>query len=189
MLAKTPAIVLSVVKHSDKSSVLHAYTRASGRASFILYGHKFRPAPLSLVEITYDHLPTRDIQTIKSIALSDSPVLLTEEEGSLTRQCVSLFVAEMLLSVFRHPLEDPEMYDFLALTIRDIYSCPDPENSHLRFLVGLSSHLGFGEPEFCYPSSRLERQQTLRSLLTHFSSNIEGFLTPTSLDILTEIFD
>lgn len=184
MLTTTQAIVLSVVRHNDKSSILHAYTRACGRVSFILYGHKFRPSPLSLVELTYDHVPTRDIQTIKSIALSNTPAL-----SDPSRQCVSIFVAEILLSVFSHPMEDEAMYDFLTATVQDINTCPDPENSHLRFLVGLSSYLGFGEPEVPVPTTRLERQQALRELLSYFLTHCEGFTMPRSLEILTEIFD
>lgn len=186
--------MLSVVRHNDKSSILHAYTRACGRVSFILYGHKFRPAPLSLVELTYDHVPMRDIQTIKSIALSNTPALRREGvpsggEGSPSRQCVSLFVAEILLSVFSHPMEDEAIYEFLTATVQDINTCPDPENSHLRFLVGLSSYLGFGEPEVPVPTTRLERQQALRELLSYFLTHCEGFTMPRSLEILTEIFD
>lgn len=186
MLTTTPAIVLSVVKHNDKSSILHAYTRVGGRVSYIMYGHRFRPEPLSLVELTYDYQPTREIQTLKSISLSHS---FAPAGVDISRQCVSMFVAEVLLSVFRHPMEDEQMYAFLTSTVEDIQTAADPENAHLRFLMGLSENLGFGELEATVPQSRQERQQTLRDLLLHFMTHCEGFVMPRSLDILTEIFD
>lgn len=205
MLTTTQAIVLSVVRQNDRSSILHAYTRACGRASFILYGHRAKPEPLSIVELSYDYLPTRDIQTIKSIALSNTPALREVEEcpewsfrrdmvplggeGSPSRQCVSIFVAEILLSVFRHPLEDEYMFRFLCATVEDIRTCADPQNAHLRFLLGLSENLGYGEPDISTPASRQERQSALRELLAHFVTHCEGFVMPRSLDILTEIFD
>lgn len=194
MLTTTQAIVLSVVRQNDRSSILHAYTRACGRASFILYGHRAKPEPLSIVELSYDHVPTRDIQTIKSIALSNTPALRGKGvplggEGSPSRQCVSIFVAEILLSVFRHPLEDEYMFRFLCATVEDIRTCADPQNAHLRFLLGLSENLGYGEPDISTPASRQERQSALRELLAHFVTHCEGFVMPRSLDILTEIFD
>lgn len=190
MLTTTQAIVLSVVRQNDRSSILHAYTRACGRASFILYGHRAKPEPLSIVELSYDYLPTRDIQTIKTLGVSancSAPQSSTVD--SVSRTCVALFVSEILLSVFRHPLEDEYMFRFLCATVEDIRTCADPQNAHLRFLLGLSENLGYGEPDISTPASRQERQSALRELLAHFVTHCEGFVMPRSLDILTEIFD
>lgn len=189
MLTTTPAIVLSVLRHNDKCDILRAYTRTGGRINYIMYGHKNRPAPLSIVELSYDYQPTRDIQTIKSIQLvstgkSNENALLTA-----SRDCVKLFVAELLLAVFSHSLEDELMYNFIERTVQDIDYCDDPQNAHLRFMLGLLEHLGFGSIEIDIPTTRNERQRTLRQLCTYYAEHIEGFTTPKSLDILMEVFD
>ena len=189
MLTTTPAIVLSVLRHNDKCDILRAYTRTGGRINYIMYGHKNRPAPLSIVELSYDYQPTRDIQTIKSIQLVSSAV--GDENALLTasRDCVKLFVAEILLGVFTHSMEDELMYDFIQSTVQDIESCDDPQNAHLRFMLGLLEQLGFGSIDMEIPTTRGDRQRALRQLCSYYAEHIDGFTTPKSLDILMEVFD
>ncbi len=184
MLVTTEAIVLSVCRHSDKSVLLRAYTPDDGKCDFVLYGRRFQPAPLAIVSLSYDHQPTHTYQIIKSIHLEAVSV-----QTDISRQCVRLFVAEVLTSIFRHSMRDEQMYRFLSATIHDIDSCSDPENTHLRFLVGLSEHLGWGTPDVSVPNTRAERQQTLRALCAHLLEHVDGFTIPKSLDILTEVFN
>lgn len=188
MLTTTSAIVLSVSRHSDRFSLVHTYSRVVGRLDFIMYGHRFRPMPLSLVEVTYDYRASQDLQRVRSLDLA-AMVPTPEQPESYARTCVSLFVAEVLMSVFRHEQQDEAMYQFLLATVFDIRTCPDPENAHLRFLSGLSFHLGWGTPEYEQPHSRAQRQSVLRELIAHLAFNIEDFAVPSSLDVLTEIFD
>lgn len=184
MLTKTDAIVLSLQEHTDKCRLLHAYTRAGGHAIYMVYGRKFNPSPLARVELVYDQQPTRSMQQLKSGQLTH-----IDRQDDMTRRCVRMFVAEMIQLTLRHPMEDEKMYRFLEATVQDIDECDDPQDSHLRFLIGLSMRLGLGEIEVDTPANRAERQAALRRLCAHFAEHIDDFCIPKSLDVLTEIFE
>lgn len=188
MLTTTQAIVLSVRRCNDKSSIVCAYTRACGRANYIMYGRRFAPRPLMPVEITYDAQPTRDIQTIKSIDF-EPMAGYDNSPSAIVRDCVRMFVAELVQSLLVLPMEDSEMFDFLWASVADIAECDDPQNVHLRFMVGLAMRLGFGEPEVDVPTSRTTRQLALQTLCAYFAQHVEGFEPPKSLDVLMEVFD
>ena len=42
---------------------------------------------------------------------------------------------------------------------------------------------------FLQPTSRSERQQRLRELITYYEEHIDDFHPPKSLDVLMEVFD
>lgn len=195
MLTTDSAIVLSYRRHNDKSSILQVYSASVGRMALLVYGNKYHPQALDEVELTYDKQPNRDMQTLKTLSLhpsspsSSSSASSSSSSSSLTSHCIRLFVAEVLCSLFRHEMQDEQVYRFLQTTIEDIDHAPDPENAHLRFLLGVSQLLGIGAPEVMVPHNRAERQQTIRTLLAYIAEHVEDFPIPRSLDILTEIFD
>ena len=158
MLSTTDAIVLSLQPHSDKAHLLHAYTRTGGRINYMVYGlGRKNPrgiyTPLSLIQITADHDSLKP-PTIKEATLLSSNRLrgLTSNSASgltsnIYKQTVSLFIAEVLFHVLRHPMTDEPMFDFLAQSIEELDTTDTPQNFHLRFLVGLAAKLGFALPE------------------------------------------
>ena len=194
MKQTTEAIVLGLKKHSDKMSVLHVYSRSEGRLALSVYGaygkHKLRAAyqPLSVVELTYDSQPARSFAVLSSI----DPIYLPEQVYSdIRRQSVALFVAEMLMLTFTHPLREEHVYQFLNDFVHELNCTSEPENLHISFLIRLAELLGIGVPEVVQPtpSSRGERQKQLRQLCDYYCQEIESFRMPKSLDILIEVFD
>lgn len=153
MLQTTPAIVLSLQKHSDKASILHTYTRAYGRMNFIVYGAGSRRksaaqfAPLSVVELSFDLQPTREIQTLSDISLRFIP-----QHDDMLRQCLRMYVAEVIYRCIHHPLMDEQVYDYVDQVARDIDTSSvvagDDESRlvHLvqEFTQHLSELLGYG---------------------------------------------
>ena len=214
MLLTTDAIVLSLQPHSDKAHVLHAYTRAGGRVNYMVYGLGRKNAigkymPLSLIQITADHpvsgLPTlREASSLTAQRSYSNAVL---QQRGLTgaadpsKQAISLFIAEVLYHVLRHPMTDEPMFDFLAQAIQALDVTDEPQNFHLQFLADFAAKLGFAidpadpsnplisNPLIFSPKTRQERQKQLRALCNYFEEHVETWQTPKSLDVLMEVFD
>ena len=199
MKQTTEAIVLGLRKQSDKLSVLHVYTKAEGRLALQVYGahgkHKVKAAyqPLSVVELTYDTQPTRPVATLSAI----DPVYMPEQMYSdIRKQAIALFVAELLLLTFTHPLQDAQTYDFLDNFVHELNGNSAPENMHILFMVHLAELLGIGTPDAVNYElvqagalSRKSRQEMLHGLCDYYLTHIDSFRMPKSLDILIEVFN
>lgn len=190
------AIVLSLTKYSDTGSIVHFYTAEQGRMQYVVYGNKYKGilCPLSIVEFT----ATRRQNAPNQLSTLSSCQLLTLNSQLLTsvqRQCVAMFIAEILISTLRHPMSDQPLFDWLCEVVKHLYIDTDISNLHLQFLIEYASYLGIGiddmeHPEwFEAPTSRQERQQRLRALCLYYSEHIDDFRTPKSLDVLMEVFD
>ena len=209
MLLTTDAIVLSLQPHSDKAHLLHAYTRAGGRVNYMVYGLGRKHAigmyaPLSIIQITANHsslqggdggrLPT--IKEATPVTHNPSPAT-----PNIYKQTISLFIAEVLYHVLRHPMVDEPMFDFLVESIKALNQTGQPQNFHLQFLVDFAAKLGFeiessnplsslqGGDGGRLPSTRKARQEALRAICDYFAEHVETWETPKSLDVLIEVFD
>ena len=190
------AIVLSLTKYSDTGSIAHLYTAEQGRMQYAVYGNKYKGIlrPLSIVEFTSAKRQNAPQQmgSITSASLSYTPQLLATD---VQRQCVAMFIAEILSTTLRHPMSDQPLFDWLCEVVKHLYIDIDISNLHLQFLIEYASYLGIGiddmkHPEwFEAPPSRQERQQRLRALCQYYSEHIDDFRTPKSLDVLIEVFD
>ena len=190
MLTTTDAIVLSLQPHSDKAHILHAYTRASGRVNYMVYGLGRKHAigmymPLSLIRITANHDSLHPPTIKEATLLSPFSFHLSPHKSA-----IALFLAEVLYHVLRHPMEDEPMFDYLAQAIEALEQTDEPQNFHLQFMVGLAAKLGFAmESDLPAPRTRKERQETLQALCQYFDEHVETWQTPRSLDVLMEVFD
>ncbi len=197
MLLTTPAIVLSLQPYSDKAHILHTYTRTHGRINLLVYGVGKKKsaavyAPLSLTEITFDYQPARTLPPLRQCRL-----LYVPQQTMLDprRQAVALFLAEVLYRTLRHPLEDADLFAYLATVVPELDTTPEPQHLHLRFLVSLAAYLGFAiDPEqqpdlLTLPTSRTARQSQLNALCAYFAAHIDDWQPPRSLPILMELFD
>ena len=189
------AIVLSLQPYSDRAHILHTYTREHGRTNYMLYGLGKKKsqalyAPLSLLEIAVSP-SSKSFPSLKEAHLAFVPQHLHTD---MRRQTVALFIAEVLYRTLRHPMADDALFDFIATTIRLLDTTEQPENIHIAFLIHLAAHLGFAIDEETHPDlltlpqSRSARQKQLRALCDYFALHIDGWQTPLSLDVLTEVF-
>lgn len=197
------------MRHTDKASILHLYTRDCGRVQYMVYGidSKRKTAerailsPLSEIEIEAVHQESRTIQQLREFRLAYVPQAL---QTDIRRQCVAMFVAEILSSCLLHPLREELLYSFLHETLVEVDTCADPENAHLRFLLGFAELLGMGI-DYEMPEnrtfaqilslsatsriSRNERQAILADLLHYYEQHLPDFSIPKSLEILQELFN
>lgn len=197
MLATTDAIILSLQPQSDKAHILHTYTRAGGRVNYRVYGlgrknTSGKYSPLSIVQLTTDE------HSVRTAQLTFVPTSLISDPYKRT---IALFISEVLYHVLRHPMQDEPMYDFIAQSIQKLDQTDQPQNFHLSFLVDFASKLGFAieesnplsslraENEGRMPTTRKDRQATLRALCSYFEDHVETWQNPRSLDILMEVFD
>ena len=190
------AIVLNITRYSDTGSIVHLYTAEHGRMQYAVYGNKLKGVlrPLSIIEYTStrrNNAPTQ-IGTLSSASLLYPLQRLTID---VQRQCVAMFVAEVLASTLRHPMSDQPLYDWLCEVIQHLDKDEEISNLHLRFLLDYATYLGIGiddteHPEwFIAPNNRSERQQRLRELIAYYEEHIEDFRAPKSLEVLMEVFD
>lgn len=190
------AIVLNIARYSDTGSIVHLYTAENGRMQYAVYGNKLKGVlrPLSVIEYTStrrNNAPTQ-MGTLSSASLLYPLQRLTID---VQRQCVAMFVAEVLASTLRHPMSDQPLYDWLCEVIQHLDKDEEISNLHLRFLLDYATHLGIGiddteHPEwFMAPNNRSERQQRLRELIAYYEEHIEDFRAPKSLEVLMEVFD
>ena len=190
------AIVLNIARYSDTGSIVHLYTAEHGRMQYAVYGNKLKGVlrPLSIIEYTStrrNNAPTQ-MGTLSSASLLYPLLRLTID---VQRQCVAMFVAEVLASTLRHPMSDQPLYDWLCEVIQHLDQDAEISNLHLRFLLDYATYLGIGiddteHPEwFMAPSNRSERQQRLRELIAYYEEHIEDFRAPKSLEVLMEVFD
>lgn len=189
-------IVLSLTKFSDTGSIVHLYTSEQGRMQYAIYGNKYKGIlrPLSIVEFTANH---RNNAPNQLSTLSDCQLLLINSQlaTDIQRQCVAMFIAEVLISTLRHPMNDQPLFDWLCEVVKHLDVDTDISNLHLHFLLEYANHLGIGiddteHPDWYeLPTSRKERQQRLRELCIYYTEHIEDFRQPKSLEVLMEVFD
>ena len=190
------AIVLSTTKYSDTGNIVHFYTLEHGRMQYAVYGNKLKGIlrPLSIIDFTSTKRNNAPAQmgTVSSAALLYTPQRLST---NVQRQCVAMFIAEVLVSTLRHPMSDQPLFDWLCEIIQQLDQDDNITNLHIQFLLEYATFLGIGiddmeHPEwFIAPTSRTQRQELLRSLCAYFEQHIEDFRPPKSLDVLMEVFD
>ena len=164
MLA-TEAIVLSLQKKSDHSSLLHLFTRTHGRILCMVYGiqtSKKRSTtvsrtilyPLSWLDVQLKEIPQKNLYILSSAQPHYVPHTYWQD---VERQCVSLFMAEALSKVIRHSMADEPLFDFLTEQLLLLDTSDSIQYIYNQFLTDLSIHLGYGgEP--------MEELQNLHSL-------------------------
>jgi DNA repair protein RecO (recombination protein O) len=208
----TTAIVLSFIRYSDTGSILHLYTADNGRMQYVVYGNKFKALlqPLSVIEITTNRrnnapnqMPVVSSVEPLSYTITDSGVnfehAIEHRFSPFTfhpvKQCIAMFIAELLTYTLRHPMADPPLFTWLLQMIYRLEHQDDVRNLHCDFLMDFATFMGFGVDEqehpewFVVPATRQQRQQRLRQLLAYFRENVEELPSLKSLDVLIEVFD
>lgn len=149
MQAKTTGIILHQIKYSDSQSIVSIYTREFGRMSYMVRGTNrkksiTRPAllqPLSIVEIDVTHNPKKDIQNIRDIRVA---VPFYQIPYDPVKNCLALFMAEVLHKTLKHSESDEDLYNFIENSVSQLDRCEKGiGNFHLVFMTGLARQLGF----------------------------------------------
>ncbi len=146
---KTEGIVLAVQRKSDKSSLVHVYTREYGKVLYMVYGGGKRSGcvnrniltPLSWIEIEGKELSGKSLHGLVSAQLHYVPQHLPTD---VRRQCVAIFMAEMLYKTLCHPLSDEKVFDYISSLIIELDTSDSIEHIPSHFPVRLSELMGYG---------------------------------------------
>lgn len=148
MLVKTRGIVLHTIAYNDTYSIIHVYTEAFGRSSYLVPRKRGRKTnlskalsiPLSVIDMEVEHLNKRDLHRVKEVRLCFAQ---TEIYVNPVKNILALFLAEVLYRVVRETEPDPSLFDFLYSSIRVLEIADEGvANYHIVFLMRLLSYLG-----------------------------------------------
>lgn len=169
---KTEGIVLAVQRKNDNSSLVHVFTREYGKVVYTLYGGGGKRSrnrstniltPMAWIEIEGKELKGTTLHGLVSMQLHYVPQHISTD---IRRQCVAMFMAEVLYKTLRHPLSDERVFDYICNQITELDTSDSIEHISSHFSVGLSELMGYG-------GDPLEEFQNLRSvaLLNMVSTN------------------
>lgn len=149
MLAKSLAIVIGSVKYGDSSVILKCYSRNFGLVSFIAGGVRGKKGgmksammlPLNQGEVVFYEKGKSNLRRLKEFS---SPKVYTEMYFHPVKNCLVMFLAEVLSHVLKEEEPEPNLFDFLSDSLFQLDSQQsDLANFHLSFLYNLSRFLGF----------------------------------------------
>jgi DNA repair protein RecO (recombination protein O) len=106
MIVKTPGLVLRTLKYRDNSLIVDVYTEALGLRSYLVNGVYQKKGvdqiayfqPLSLLELVVYEQENKNLQRIKEVKLSRSPLI---QPFDITKSGLMLFCAEILRNILK----------------------------------------------------------------------------------------
>lgn len=145
---RVEALVLSTVRHSDKSDILTVYTPTHGRMAFVVAAsagksarmRKARTMPLSLVEITFRAAPHAELHRATSI----TPLRVWNDiYFNPLKNAVAIFIAEFLSRLLRDMPPDELLFRYIANSLHVLDALKNGvANFHIAFLVGCGLFVG-----------------------------------------------
>lgn len=152
MYTHLTCLSLRIVRHSDRHSILSAYTRERGRMSFLISAGNGREANrrramlmsgsrftcIADLRDNSDRLPTmRDVMPRSPHAPGGDPV----------KSAVTLFLADFLNTLMRDSMPDELLFDYCD-TMLEFYATSNRgiANFHLLFMIGMMHFAGI-EPD------------------------------------------
>jgi DNA repair protein RecO (recombination protein O) len=165
---KARGIVLHTVKYGDSSLVVYLLTDLLGRQTYMVQGvrssrgHGNRGAllqPMFVLEFEGLETPRAEMHRMREVRAA---VPLRSVPFDVRKSTVALFMAEMLYRLVRAVEPNSPLFDFVLGAVEAL----DPMEQgvadfHLRFMVGLSRHLGFFPGNEWAPGHRFDIREGL----------------------------
>ncbi len=160
MIANTRAIVLNHLRYGDSNLIVHLYTEYAGRQTVFVKGAFSKKSqvravlfqPLHLIEVDLHHRTNRQMQRISNVQMIYPPQSIPFDP---VKNCVALFIAELLHKTLKEEESNPGLFDFLLHTIQTLdLNDNGTANFHLMFLVHYTRYLGF------YPNTEQSSEDT-----------------------------
>lgn len=147
-MIRITGIVTDLVKHTDRHNVVTLFTRERGRMSFITHGGSGKRGasraaqmmPLSMLTADIRIDATRDLQILNN---STREEIWRDIYFNPVKSSIAIFIAEFLNSYLRFSETDPQLWDYVADSIRTLDEMKrGSANLHLGFLIGLLHYAG-----------------------------------------------
>ncbi len=145
MYNKTTAIVLRFTKHTDKTNILHLYSRTDGRISVLVHGIHGKKSnnkkalfePLSIIDI-------ETTQRNNTLRLGESKLHIAYKQipFDIAKRSICMLLAEILENTLQEQIENEELFDFIIDSLLQLDNLNQAGNFHIHFLLQLTSHLG-----------------------------------------------
>ena len=149
-MSNSRALVIKSIKQGETSSIVSCYLEEIGFKSFIvkgLYGQKkskFSRAhffPLNFINLNYTYNEKRELGYIKEVK---PEILYKTLHVNIQKSSVTVFLSEILYSVFREELEvNNNLFNFLFRSLMWYDKIPECNIYHIKFLIELSKYIGF----------------------------------------------
>lgn len=149
MQVTTKAIVLSAIKYGDTSLIVRAFTASNGVKSYMLKGvlaskrGKVKAAyflPLTQLEIVAHH---RNKGTLERIGEAKVQYHYQSLHTHVTKNAMTLFLAEVLGNSVREEEENRPLFQFLEASLQWLDTHTEISNFHIYFMLALTKYLGF----------------------------------------------
>lgn len=149
MQVTTKAIIFTSLKYGDTSLITKVFTASDGLKSYLLKGilaskkGKLKTAyfqPLTQLEIVANHKNKGTLESIREAKVSYHYQTL---HTSITKNAMTLFLAEMLVNSIHEEERNEGLFEFLEASLQWLDVHDDISNFHLLFLLRLTKYLGF----------------------------------------------
>lgn len=146
MYLQTKGVVLSNIKYSENSIICKIYTAKLGLQSYMINGVRKKRGgsayyqPLNMLDLTVYHKNKHQLQRIKEVK---APMAYNSIPFHILKSSVAMFLAEVLSKCLKEEEENKELYRFLEHSLLEFDQNDFDSQFHIRFLVSLSSYLGF----------------------------------------------
>ncbi len=162
MYEKVRAVVLRLIRYSERNNIVHAYTDGSGLMSFLVpagtggAGARRRQAllmPLSLLELEARLKPGTELATMHDMERYEPLQAIYSDPP---RVAIAMFVSELLCRTIVEHERNEALFAFIeasVLTLEHLRS-DAVANFHLLFLYRLGAHLGIEPNMETYATGR-----------------------------------
>lgn len=153
MLHKTKGIVLRTVNYGETSIIATLYTELFGMQSYMVKGVRKNGAkvtakanmfqPASILDMVVYHNELKHLQIIKEFKWGH---LYQGLHVDVMKNCVALFMVELLQKSIKQPQTDPDLFYFIEenLMLLDQADEAVTANMPMFFALHLSRHIGTG---------------------------------------------
>lgn len=147
MLQKEQGILLSTIRHNDKTSVVHIFTKSHGHVSFIFHLAKTGKSvarntllqPLTQIEFDTQYIPTNSLQQFRE-PKNISPY--TDIPFNPVKRAVALFISEFLSYSLKEESKNERLFNYIENSINWLDGSSNFSNFHLIFMIGVTQFLG-----------------------------------------------
>lgn len=149
MLSTTRGIIFHTVPYTDSRVIAKIYTEDYGLRSYILTVSRSKTGkirnsllqPLTQLEIVADYRERNSLHSVRELSCSAPYHHL---HSDIVKTSIALFVAEVLYKSVKEEESNPQLYAFIAGSLRILDLQQDGvANFHLCFLLQLTKYLGF----------------------------------------------
>jgi len=149
MVSSTNALVLSSLKYGDSSLIVRMYTSKFGLQSYMLKGVLARKKgsfkaghfqPLTQLEIVASTSKEGKLGYLREATIS---VPYQTLHSDIRKSTIALFLSEVLSVSIGESEPDTIFFDYLSSAFQWLDHHDRIANFHIRFLIGLTRHLGF----------------------------------------------